>query len=178
MPSLVTKSATNASSLRSSAKMPISTHRCSRLADTASRCNRFIRTMCTPAALRHELTRPLRGLIRLAVPAWANPQTLIKGGKRLGIRGFWFRPTLHCTINHACLPVCYMPTPGLSVKLTDNSLIGTPVWGGNGSTAGFFNSGGTLYELKLHDWDNSARSAIRSRRTRASASSEASGAPH
>jgi len=33
----------------------------------------------------------------------------------------------------------------------DNILIGIAVFGGNGSTAGFFNSGGTLYQLKLDD---------------------------
>ncbi len=36
----------------------------------------------------------------------------------------------------------------------DNSLIGIADYGGNGSSAGFFNSGGTLYQLKLNDWDN------------------------
>jgi hypothetical protein len=35
----------------------------------------------------------------------------------------------------------------------NNSLIGIADYGGNGSAAGFFNSGGTLYNLKLHDWD-------------------------
>jgi uncharacterized repeat protein (TIGR03803 family) len=33
----------------------------------------------------------------------------------------------------------------------DNSLIGIADYGGNGSSAGFFNSGGTLYQLKLDD---------------------------
>ena len=33
----------------------------------------------------------------------------------------------------------------------DNILIGIAVFGGNGSNAGFFNSGGTLYQLKLVD---------------------------
>jgi uncharacterized repeat protein (TIGR03803 family) len=33
----------------------------------------------------------------------------------------------------------------------DNTLIGIADFGGNGSSAGFFNSGGTLYQLKLHD---------------------------
>ena len=36
----------------------------------------------------------------------------------------------------------------------DNSLIGIADYGGNGSSAGFFNSGGTLYQLKLDDWDD------------------------
>jgi hypothetical protein len=36
----------------------------------------------------------------------------------------------------------------------DNSLIGIADFGGNGSSAGFFNSGGTLYQLKLDDWDD------------------------
>jgi uncharacterized repeat protein (TIGR03803 family) len=35
----------------------------------------------------------------------------------------------------------------------DNSLIGIADYGGNGSSAGFFNSGGTLYQLKLDDRD-------------------------
>ena len=35
----------------------------------------------------------------------------------------------------------------------DNSLIGICDYGGNGSSAGFFNSGGTLYQLKLDDDD-------------------------
>jgi uncharacterized repeat protein (TIGR03803 family) len=34
----------------------------------------------------------------------------------------------------------------------DNNLIGIADYGGNGSSAGFFNSGGTLYQLKLDDW--------------------------
>ena len=33
----------------------------------------------------------------------------------------------------------------------DNSLIGMADYGGNGSSPGFFNSGGTLYQLKLGD---------------------------
>src|SRR6202790_161504 len=36
----------------------------------------------------------------------------------------------------------------------DNSLIGIADYGGNGSSAGFFNSGGTLYQLKLDDRDD------------------------
>jgi uncharacterized repeat protein (TIGR03803 family) len=36
----------------------------------------------------------------------------------------------------------------------DNSLIGIADFGGNGSSAGFFNSGGTLYQLKLNDRDD------------------------
>jgi uncharacterized repeat protein (TIGR03803 family) len=36
----------------------------------------------------------------------------------------------------------------------DNSLIGITDYGGNGSSAGFFNSGGTLYQLKLDGWDD------------------------
>jgi uncharacterized repeat protein (TIGR03803 family) len=36
----------------------------------------------------------------------------------------------------------------------DNSLIGIADYGGNGSSAGFFNSGGTLYQLKLDDGDD------------------------
>jgi len=36
----------------------------------------------------------------------------------------------------------------------NNSLIGIADYGGNGSSAGFSNSGGTLYQLKLDDWDD------------------------
>jgi uncharacterized repeat protein (TIGR03803 family) len=36
----------------------------------------------------------------------------------------------------------------------ENSLIGIADFGGNGSSAGFFNSGGTLYQLKLDDRDD------------------------
>jgi uncharacterized repeat protein (TIGR03803 family) len=36
----------------------------------------------------------------------------------------------------------------------DNILIGIADFGGNGSSAGFFNSGGTLYQLKLDDRDD------------------------
>ena len=42
--------------------------------------------------------------------------------------------------------------PDYGVVLDEhNSLIGIAVFGGNGSSAGFFNSGGTLYRLKLDD---------------------------
>jgi hypothetical protein len=34
----------------------------------------------------------------------------------------------------------------------NNTLIGPTTRGGNGNTGGF--GGGTLYELKLHDWDH------------------------
>jgi hypothetical protein len=37
----------------------------------------------------------------------------------------------------------------------DNRLIGIADYGGNGSSAGFFNSGGTLYRLKLDDFEYS-----------------------
>jgi uncharacterized repeat protein (TIGR03803 family) len=46
------------------------------------------------------------------------------------------------------------PDYGVVLDEDNNSLIGIADYGGNGSTAGFFNSGGTLYELKLHDWDD------------------------
>jgi hypothetical protein len=36
----------------------------------------------------------------------------------------------------------------------DETLIGIADYGGNGSSAGFFNSGGTLYQLKLDDKDD------------------------
>jgi uncharacterized repeat protein (TIGR03803 family) len=43
-------------------------------------------------------------------------------------------------------------TPDYGVVLgKDNSLIGIADYGGNGSSAGFYNSGGTLYQLKLED---------------------------
>jgi uncharacterized repeat protein (TIGR03803 family) len=43
-------------------------------------------------------------------------------------------------------------TPDFGVVLDDDdNLIGISVYGGNGSTAGFFNSGGTLYRLKLDE---------------------------
>ncbi|HSU59212.1 MAG TPA: choice-of-anchor tandem repeat GloVer-containing protein [Bryobacteraceae bacterium] len=42
--------------------------------------------------------------------------------------------------------------PDFGVVLRDDSLIGIAAIGGNGSTAGFFNSGGTLYQLKLWDF--------------------------
>ena len=41
--------------------------------------------------------------------------------------------------------------PDLGVILHGGSLIGIATNGGNGSPAGFLNSGGTLYELKLDD---------------------------
>jgi uncharacterized repeat protein (TIGR03803 family) len=41
-----------------------------------------------------------------------------------------------------------LPDDGLA--LDGNKLIGIAVYGGNGSAAGYYNSGGTLYELKLH----------------------------
>jgi hypothetical protein len=44
-------------------------------------------------------------------------------------------------------------TPDFGVVLDeDNILIGMTDFGGNGSSAGFFNSGGTLYRLKLDDF--------------------------
>jgi uncharacterized repeat protein (TIGR03803 family) len=49
-------------------------------------------------------------------------------------------------------------TPDFGVVLRrddeDNGLIGIADYGGDGSSAGFFNSGGTLYQLKLDDWDD------------------------
>jgi uncharacterized repeat protein (TIGR03803 family) len=45
--------------------------------------------------------------------------------------------------------------PDFGVVLRDDSLIGIAAIGGNGSSAGFFNSGGTLYKLKL--WDFGSR---------------------
>src|SRR3984893_18079621 len=43
-------------------------------------------------------------------------------------------------------------TPDYGVVLDeDNTLIGITDFGGNGSSAGFFNSGGTLYQLKLDE---------------------------
>jgi uncharacterized repeat protein (TIGR03803 family) len=39
--------------------------------------------------------------------------------------------------------------PDDGVVLDGNKLVGIAVYGGNGSPAGFYNSGGTLYELKL-----------------------------
>ena len=45
-------------------------------------------------------------------------------------------------------------TPDFGVVLDDdNGLIGIADWGGNGSSAGFFNSGGTLYELKPNNFE-------------------------
>ena len=41
------------------------------------------------------------------------------------------------------------PDEGLVVD--GNELIGIAIYGGNGSPAGYNNSGGTLYELKLGD---------------------------
>jgi uncharacterized repeat protein (TIGR03803 family) len=42
-------------------------------------------------------------------------------------------------------------TPDYGVVLYNGMLIGIADYGGNGSSAGFFNSGGTLYQLKLDD---------------------------
>jgi uncharacterized repeat protein (TIGR03803 family) len=42
--------------------------------------------------------------------------------------------------------------PDFGVVLRDDSLIGIAAVGGNGSSAGFSNSGGTLYQLKLWDF--------------------------
>jgi uncharacterized repeat protein (TIGR03803 family) len=44
-----------------------------------------------------------------------------------------------------------IPDYGVVLDEEDNILIGIAVFGGNGSSAGFFNSGGTLYQLKLDD---------------------------
>ncbi len=41
--------------------------------------------------------------------------------------------------------------PDDGVVLDGNTLVGIAVGGGNGSSAGFFNSGGTLYQIKLSD---------------------------
>ena len=49
------------------------------------------------------------------------------------------------------------PDYGVVLDEDNNSLIGIADYGGNGSSAGFFNSGGTLYQLKLgdrDDWDD------------------------
>jgi len=43
------------------------------------------------------------------------------------------------------------PDDGVILDEHNNSLIGIAPYGGNGSSAGFFNSGGTLYQLKLDD---------------------------
>jgi uncharacterized repeat protein (TIGR03803 family) len=48
-----------------------------------------------------------------------------------------------------------LPNYGVVLDKDNNSLIGTTDVGGIGSTAGGYSySGGTLYELKLHDWDH------------------------
>jgi len=47
-----------------------------------------------------------------------------------------------------------IPDYGVVLDEHNNSLIGIADFGGIGSTAGFGYSGGTLYELKLHDWDH------------------------
>ena len=39
--------------------------------------------------------------------------------------------------------------PDDGVVVDGNKLIGIAVYGGNGSPAGYYNSGGTLYELKV-----------------------------
>ena len=46
------------------------------------------------------------------------------------------------------------PDYGVVLDEDNNSLIGIADYGGNGSSAGLFNSGGTLYRLKSDDWDN------------------------
>jgi uncharacterized repeat protein (TIGR03803 family) len=43
------------------------------------------------------------------------------------------------------------PDNGVVFDEHNDSLIGIAPYGGNGSSAGFFNSGSTLYQLKLHD---------------------------
>jgi uncharacterized repeat protein (TIGR03803 family) len=43
-------------------------------------------------------------------------------------------------------------TPDYGVVLDGDKLIGMADYGGLGSSAGFFNSGGTLYELKTGDF--------------------------
>jgi uncharacterized repeat protein (TIGR03803 family) len=48
-------------------------------------------------------------------------------------------------------------TPDYGVVLRDDRLIGIADYGGNGSSAGFFNSGGTLYQLKLWDFAPSCK---------------------
>jgi uncharacterized repeat protein (TIGR03803 family) len=45
-------------------------------------------------------------------------------------------------------------TPDDGVILDGNRLIGIAIYGGNGSSAGFNNSGGTLYELRLDDHEH------------------------
>jgi hypothetical protein len=43
------------------------------------------------------------------------------------------------------------PDDGVLVDHDNGRLIGIANYGGNGSSAGFAYSGGTLYQLKLHD---------------------------
>ncbi len=45
-------------------------------------------------------------------------------------------------------------TPDDGLILDGNRLIGIAIYGGNGSPAGFNNSGGTLYELRLDDHEH------------------------
>lgn len=47
--------------------------------------------------------------------------------------------------------------PDFGVVLRDDDLIGAAVVGGKGSSAGFFNSGGTLYQLHLWDFGSSCK---------------------
>jgi uncharacterized repeat protein (TIGR03803 family) len=49
------------------------------------------------------------------------------------------------------------PDDGVVLDERNNTLIGIANYGGQGSSAGFFNGGGTLYELKLGDFWSSGR---------------------
>ena len=48
-------------------------------------------------------------------------------------------------------------TPDYGVVLHDGVLIGIADYGGHGSSAGFINSGGTLYQLGLREWADDER---------------------